>query len=334
MYEYLRKNKQDKYKLIWIYSDKNFLPEHPYVKGYYKFSFKAFYYYARAKYVFCTHGIYSFLNLKHKNKIVNLWHGMPLKNIGCMDSKNCGTTPTKADYLIATSSFFQKIMAVSFNNLDINKVLLVGQPRNDQMFEETDFFKNRDIDTTQYNSIGIWLPTYRQSIIGDVRSDGVYNENGITFLSMDDLHQLDKFLKEISSLLIVKLHPMDALQKANFEDFKNLIIIKPKDFKEQLYPLLGSVNYLLTDYSSVWIDYCILRRPIGFVMNDIEEYKNSRGLTIDELDKKLPGEIIDNYEKLINFIMNPPKFIDTNLELYNLYCDNNASKRIADYFKL
>lgn len=334
MYEYLKKNKGNKYRYIWIYSDKTSIKKHPEIEGYYKYTVKAFYYFARAKYVFTTHGIYSFLNLGKRNNIINLWHGMPLKTIGCMDPTTGGTNPTKADYLIATSDFFKGLMYKSFENVNFENVLLTGQPRNDLMFEGTDFFTRRGIVRKSYRSIGIWLPTYRQSIIGDIRNDGIFNDNGISFLTMDDLHRLDIQLQESASLLIVKLHPMDSLQLIDFGNFSNLLIIKPQDFRGQLYPLLGACDYLLTDYSSVWIDYCILKRPIGFVMNDIEEYKKSRGLTIENLDKKLPGVIIDTFDKLIAFINSRPEFDDSNLSLYNTFCDNKASARLSDYFKL
>lgn len=334
MCKYLNESRKGKYNCIWLYSDKSSVKKFPNIKGYYKYSIKAFYYFARARYVFNTHGIFSFINLRENDKIVNLWHGMPLKVIGCMDSKNGGKNPTKANYLIATSDFFKDLMYRSFENVSIDNVLVAGQPRNDLLFENTDFFKNIGIDCKNYINIGIWLPTYRQSIIGDIRKDGIFNENGISFISMEDLKRLDRHLHETSSLLIVKLHPMDALQNVDFGSFKNLIIIKPIDFKEQLYPLLGACDYLLTDYSSVWIDYCILKRPIGFVMNDINEYKNSRGLTIENLDEKLPGVIIDTYEKLTDFITNPPEFNDKYLSLFNAFCDNKASERIANHLKL
>lgn len=334
VYRYLMNNKKYKYKLIWIFNDKTSICKYQEVTAYYKFSFKAFYYFAKAKFVFSTHGLYSFLELNQGLKLVNLWHGMPLKTIGSMDLQRDGSSPTKADYLIATSEFFQKIMAKSFNDLPIDRVLLTGQPRNDLLFEETLFFENYGIDIKQFNSIGIWLPTYRQSIVGDIRKDGVYNENGISFLTMNELQKLDDFLQKSSSLLIVKLHPMDALQYVDFAHLKNLIIIKPKEFKEQLYPLLGKCDYLLTDYSSVWIDYCILKRPIGFVMNDIEEYKKSRGLTIENLDEKLPGTIINTFDKLTSFISNLPEFDNKNVELYNKYFDNKASERLINYFNL
>ena len=334
IYEYIRRIRGGKYKYVWIFTDKSKLKLYPELQAYYKYSFKAIYYFFRAKYVFCTHGLYSFFTLRQGYKIINLWHGMPLKTIGCMDIQSGGTNPTKADYLIATSPHFKEIMAKSFNDMPLDRVLLTGQPRNDMLFESTDFFKNRGIDIKNYSSVGMWLPTYKQSIVGDVRVDGVYNSNGISFLTMDELAELDKYLNKQNALLIVKLHPMDALQMVDFDEFKNLMIIKPKEFKEQLYPLLGAANYLLTDYSSVWIDYCILKRPIGFVMNDVEEYRNSRGLTIDNLSEKLPGMIIDSYDKLLGFISNLPEFDDKNMKLYNTYFDNQSSKRVADYFKL
>ena len=96
---------------------------------------------------------------------------------------------------------------------------------------------------------------------------------------------------------------------------------------------MGTADYLLTDYSSVWVDYCILQRPIGFVMNDIQEYKASRGVTIENLDEKLPGTIIDTFDKILTFIKEPISNTE-NIEFYNTYCDNKASERIADYFKL
>lgn len=334
IYKYLLKTKGEKYKYIWIFSDKSKLAKYPGITAYYRYNPLAIYYFFRAKYVFCTHGIYSFLTLRQGLKIINLWHGMPLKTIGCMDVQSSGVNPTKADYLIATSPFFKEIMAKSFNDMPRERVLMIGQPRNDMFFEPTDFFKNRGIDATKYSSIGIWLPTYKSSIVGDIRVDGVYNENGISYLSMDDLNRLDGFLKTNNALLIVKLHPMDALQRVNFDTFNNLLIVKPTDFTEQLYPLLGSADYLLTDYSSVWIDYCILKRPIGFVMNDVEEYRKSRGLTIDDLSEKLPGVIIDSYDKLLSFITELPDFDDKYMELYNSYCDNKASERIVEYFDL
>ncbi len=47
---------------------------------------------------------------------------MPLKTIGCLDPQRNGVNPTVADYLVATSPAFQKIMSQSFNNMDLDRV--------------------------------------------------------------------------------------------------------------------------------------------------------------------------------------------------------------------
>lgn len=333
VYQYLRNNRSGVYKLVWIFNEKRTIINNPDVLAYYKYSLKGVYYFFRAKYVFCTHGLYSFLTPRQGYKIINLWHGMPLKNIGSLDPKNNGYNPTKADYLIATSDVFQEIMAKSFNDLDMQRVLVLGQPRNDLLFKETTFFSKRGIDPNEYASIGVWLPTYKQSAVGDIRCEGVYNDNGIAFLSMDELRQLDNFLVKESRLLIVKLHPMDALQNVDFENFRNLLIIKQKDFNDQLYTLLGAADYLLTDYSSVWVDYCVLNRPIGFVMNDMAEYEQSRGFTIEGLNKKLPGAVISSYNALMDFILQPV-LITEHRHIYNKYLDNKSSERLIAYLDL
>ena len=329
MYRYLSDKYGKNCKCVWIFEDRESLEKFPDVKACRKYSLLSFYYFARARNVFFTHGLYSFIKLRSKDKIVNLWHGMPLKVIGLMDQNGGGTDPTRAHYLIATSPFFREIMAKSFNGIDTDHTLLTGQPRNDLLFQETTFFATRSIDTGKYRSIGIWLPTYRRSIVGDIRNDGTYNDNGISFLGMEELTRLDHWLGVEKHLLIVKLHPMDALQKVDFGKFNNLLIVKPHDFTEQLYPLLGACDYLLTDYSSVWIDYSILKRPIGFVMNDMAQYRESRGFTIDDIEEKLPGTIIDTYDKLTAFISQPAALKEEHLALFNTYFDNRASERLA-----
>lgn len=327
-YKYIEAEHKAEFDSIWIFSDKSSLLKYPDVRAYYKYSIRGIYYFSRARYVFCTHGLYSFIDLQQGLKIVNLWHGMPLKTIGCLDPQSGGVNPTKADYLIATSPVFQKIMSKAFNAMPVERVLLTGQPRNDLLFEPTDFFANRGIDPDKYKSVGIWLPTYKQSFVGDIRKDGIFNENGIAFLTIDDLIRLDQFLVDTNNLLIVKLHPMDILQNYDFPAFQNLMIIKQKDFNEQLYPLLGACSYLLTDYSSVWVDYCILQRPIGFVMNDVREYENSRGFTVGDLLKKLPGKVIDTYMGLCEFITQPITNVEVKGREFNLFYDNESSFRI------
>ena len=58
---------------------------------------------------------------------------------------------------------------------------------------------------------------------------------------------------------------------------------------------------LITDYSSVFFDYAILKRPIIFYMYDLEAYRDDiRGFYIDL--EELPGPIIQEDKDLIESI--------------------------------
>lgn len=335
MYYYLLKQGVNKeYKFVWEVLDENRLDEirkkvgidGNNIRAIKKHTVAGFWAYIRSRYIFETHGMFPILNLKqHPDKHICLWHGMPLKKLGASidepSSPNC-------DYTVASSKLYQGIMAEAFSK-PREKVLAIGQPRCDMLFEETDWFEMVGIDRKKYQRIGMWMPTYRKSIIGEIHMDGTYNDRAVTFLEEDDLKRLDNHLVENNTLILLKIHPMDALQNTSFDSFSNIYLIKPQDFHAQLYPLLGACDFLLTDYSSVFIDYQMLRRPIGFVMNDINEFNNSRGLYFDDLEKALPGPILSTYDSLAEFIKEP-YYVENGIN-YNDFFDNDSSARLWDF---
>ena len=94
-------------------------------------------------------------------------------------------------------------------------------------------------------------------------------------------------------------------------------------------------DMLITDYSSVFFDYAILKRPIVYFMYDYELYKNEmRGFYID-LDE-LPGPIVQDEGALIeqikalsdNFVFDE-KYKRFNGK-YNYLDDANASRRLVE----
>lgn len=296
-----------------------------------RISIRGIWLFIRARYVFVSHGLFDSIHLsQHSDKIINLWHGMPLKLLGASEKRGIPSS-TNFDYVISTSALYQNIMAEAFATTK-DRVLVTGQPRCDLLYEPTDWFDSVGLTPSKYNRIGIWLPTYRKSIVGDIRVDGEYNDNGVSFLEEVDMRRLDKFLVSENIILLLKIHPMDALQNASFDGFTNIILIRPQDFHSQLYPLLGACDFLLTDYSSVFIDYQILRKPIGFVMNDIESYKTSRGFYFEDIEKALPGPILSDYDNLCGFIKSP--FVLTNEIDYNEFFDNKSSERICEFLHL
>jgi len=263
------------------------------------------YYYLTSKYVFFSHGLYTGVSIPKNHFVINLWHGMPLKSIAYLDVEFKGIIQ-KAKYIISTSPMYQEILANAFK-INKSNVLVTGQPRNDLLLTDSSNISYKFVVKDSYKNIFMWMPTYRRSILGDIRVDG--NEtDSLPIISIKDLDELNLVLKEINSFMIIKLHPMDILTLKKFDIYTNISIIKNNDLEikgMQLYTLLADIDVLLTDYSSVYIDFLLTGKPIAFIVEDMEAYFNSRGFVFNRPVDYMPGAIITNKESFFEFLKTP-----------------------------
>ena len=106
--------------------------------------------------------------------------------------------------------------------------------------------------------------------------------------------------------------------------------------------MIGKTDALITDYFSIYFDYMLLNKPIGFILDDLEDYKKSRGgFTYDNITEILAGEHIYNkddfYEWLLSIKENEDKTHNKRLSLLQYIhgkADDKSCERIASYFNL
>lgn len=238
-----------------------------------KNSFFGVYHLITSSRVYFTHGIFCGMSKINKRRqcIINLWHGMPIKKIGYLDGKE---SFPECHFTLTTSPFFIGILSKSFG-INADEILLSGLPRNNILLSRCDRL------FSDYGKVYVWLPTYRQSNKGDIRkdSDSEYLLGSNNYC----LSKIDQFLGENNSLLIIKPHPMAVFNK--IENKYNNIIIIDEDFLFKngisLYQLLSMSSCLITDFSSVAIDYAVTGKPIIFTISDIESYHSNRGFSFD-----------------------------------------------------
>ena len=77
-----------------------------------------------------------------------------------------------------------------------------------------------------------------------------------------------------------------------------------------LYKFLGTTSALITDYSSVFLDYYLLNRPVAFTINDYEEYKEKRGFVFGDVKSLMAGPTISNLDELLKFLLSVMKSED------------------------
>lgn len=327
-----------KYKIIWLVSDKNefedikiknvkfmnYEPENR-IQAIHKF------------YTLCTSRamLYShrYLNkVFDKQILVFLRHGSFIKSRlkhARINEKN------ESDLVVSMSEFFTEFEAKQLR-ISSDRFIYTGYPSDDYMYEETDYSKVL-LPNHSYNKIIVWLPTFRKNR-GD-RIDSTFNfELGLPCLYLkDDCVRVNNELKKNNTLLVLKPHPAQDTSVIAELKLSNFYIIGDSDLKQagiQLYQLLGSVDAMITDYSSVYYDFLITRKNIGLTIDDYEYYLRETGFAVDYFDV-IKGEYIKECDDFLSFIKNVGEGMDPSFEerektrrMVYKYDDNKSSERV------
>ncbi|MDT2764814.1 CDP-glycerol glycerophosphotransferase family protein [Enterococcus asini] len=272
---------------------------------YKKNSIKGILSYYLSNYVFYTAGLFEKLPRSPLHKKINLWHGMPLKKIGKQIDENA---VFNFDNVLSNGSIFDNVISNSFD-VDENKVLNIGSPRNDFLKEVIDFsFKEIFFND---DKVICWLPTFRRNTFSS-EQNGKFQDNSMGIISFDEFDELNFFLEKNNLNLLIKLHPMDVLNENSFfTDFNDTYTrIKIMTNKNNLlrniyfYKCLQFSSALITDYSSIYFDYLILEKPIGIVNNDVSEYQENRGIVKEIYNEMEKSNLIIDKKDFYKFMSN------------------------------
>lgn len=262
----------------------------------------AFWYQCRSKFIFYSYRNDGYRKIKsYRNQIIiDTTHGTPLKKIGYLDKTSSPLIKYEDtfDFIICQSNFGKKIIKDAFGATE-QQCLLTGLPRNDELFKENGF---KIFEEIHYSKLVIWMPTWRQ---GSGVTDIIDSEVQFPILTSDNIGTMDEFLTSQNILLIIKPHPYQKNNLIFHNHFTNIKIIDNEYLFNKgitLYELLGQSDALLTDYSSVYFDYLLLDRPIGFTSVDYDSYNQNRGFVVNDPEKIMPGDHIRNFESLIVFL--------------------------------
>lgn len=294
MYRYLLRSKGDK-EIVWVVFDQSVIPqihaELSKLNSEWQLlrliivpwrSLKGYWYYLTSSYVFHTVGLYTFSQCLHRRLIVSLWHGMPIKNIAPVSAFGEYPERVLANVYLATSEFYRGIMARAFE-VEEDRVYICSQPRCVPLLD-----MNARIESRRLHSIGLrdqekfvlWMPTYRDRVVGKGRS------------FLDDLQAgfaatLFARLEHHGVRLVIKLHPYEQASCHRVQhSFPNALVFDNQqwaDLKLQLYDVLAHSTGLISDISSVMIDYMLTRRPIGMFGFNPNSYSRSCVIQASEL---------------------------------------------------
>ncbi len=249
-------------------------------------------------------------------KKIQLWHGVGFKKINLMLINtfkeiliyNFIGKIHDFDVVVSTSYFYtNNVFSKAFK---AKYFWETGYPRNDIFFRKLDKNDFLFTDKKALNYIRnkkdegckiiLYAPTFRDTG-GDVFTDKVLN-----------IKKIEIFLNKIKALMIIKFHPDPNFNYQLFKDCKNILFY---DNDKDVYPILKITDCLITDYSSIYMDYLLLDNPIIFFPYDYNKYitkdreiqfeydwittgeKAYKQEELETLLKKILVEKIDNFKE-------------------------------------
>lgn len=208
---------------------------------------------------------------------LNTWHGTPLKRLGRADISNSTSIGNvqknllMADYLLFPNTYTRDIMLQDYmiDRLYKGSCVLTDYPRNDALHDKQRLAAVRKRYGLEGKRIYAYMPTWR----GTGRSADKTEQVRVTRRVLEEIEGL---LQE-DELLYVNLHFLIGNQL----DLTGLT--RTRFFPEELetYDFLGVCDVLISDYSSVMMDYAQLGRPIVMYMYDYETYLQEKGFYFD-----------------------------------------------------
>lgn len=255
----------------------------------------------RGKYVVVCNGI-SDVNHTFMGRAVflNLWHGVPLKKVGYDDDKvkNWDSRgqrirraiqqfPLGKEYVTATSSFYAKIYESAFCR-PASHILTIGQPRNDLFYDQEGVFHpaHELRKAAKGRKVILYAPTHRKE-----------GKTVFPLQQQFDFERLDQWCQEHHAVFVMKRHFYHKNEKVDFSMYSNITDITDKSMDIQ--ELLMDTDLLVTDYSSTYIDYLLLNRPMVFYNFDYEDYLQNDREMYYEYDHVTPGYKAADFEELL-----------------------------------
>lgn len=324
IFEYLNEKYPGKYNYMWVNAGKKL--KLPYPSGQMKrFSFKYFYYMARAKYIVFNGRQPQYFIKRKGNVFLETWHGTPLKKL-VFDMEDVTTASplykeqfyiqTRSwDYLVAPNQFSEDIFRRAF--MYDGQMLESGYPRNDILYrEDKEQLMGQiksELGIPEDKKVILYAPTWRD--------DEFYGHAQYKFTLKLDLEQMKRELgKEYVVILRTHYFIADFLDLSQYEGFAwNL---SKYDDIARLY-LISDI--LITDYSSVFFDYANLRRPMLFFTYDLEKYRSVlRGFYMD-VEEELPGPMLFETKEIIGSIRRIDEVNEEYQEKYDRFCKKYCS---------
>lgn len=265
--------------------------------------------------------------ISDKVKVVQLWHGTgTIKKFGQDSDKGevarlAHRANERITHLIVNSEMTKRQYASAFN-MPQERIHILGLPRTDFVLDEDKIAASREKFYEKYPELRekrctLYAPTFRD------------DETETPQIALDLEHFVGQMQED--EVLLLRLHPHVA---ARFPQ-EVLASCEAKVYNMSEYEgatsLLAVSECLITDYSSIVFEYCLLGKPIIFYAYDLQEFEQQGRSFYEDYERFVPGPIAktqDELEELWQQRKQENGVVSDFCDRMFAYLDKNATNRL------
>lgn len=210
----------------------------------------------------------------YNRNVFHLGHGAPLKRIGRSEkylnwkkALYYRLIKKNFSYFFSTSEAFSETWRGCLN-LKPEQVVIAGQARNEALSKDYQHYNSvLQLDSAKKHIL--YAPTWRPF------------DNTLIF-PFDDFNaeEIEQFLQQHNCYLHLRVHPnFEGDIPSHVQNIKNLNVLS-RQCVTDINEVLGQFDLLITDYSSIYVDYLLTQKPMLFLPYDYKRYKENIGFTI------------------------------------------------------
>lgn len=270
-----------------------------------------------------------YFSRRESQQYLNMWHGTPIKTLGRditsgqMDHRNASRNFLHVTHFALPNMFTADVLLTRYDVARIfrGSVAVTGSPRMDTTLGLDSERRNQiraALGVAEGDKLLLFAPTWRGTL-ADKRVDVRELEDDLAVMNVPGVH------------VAFRGHP---LMESGIGDLETDAVIVPPNIDTN--ELLGAIDILVSDYSSIAIDGMANGIPTILYVYDLEEYKKDRGLYIDP--NELPARVVPNRSQLAASIAalrdkgeESCASEDKHEELWR-HEDGHATERVIDFF--
>src|SRR5690625_1957796 len=175
-------------------------------------------------------------------------------------------------WIVSSSPVVSERLSSAFLH-DKKRLLESGYPRHDKLLKKSGLENLKDIV--------LYAPTHRM--------EGMSSFDSMDYFYGLDLEALEDVLRRHEKRFFIKLHDFhDPNKIMDHFSGRERIVVVPHGY--DIYDIMPRSCVLITDYSSVYIDFLVLDRPIIFFPFDMDQYVTGERGLYEPYNECTPGE--------------------------------------------